>query len=191
MNWTIEKKVIERHIDHFKVMEEDRYLSFKEVFNLWENSLPFQTFYARLLSEHRFKAYFWEHPSLTLENVETDYEFVLVQSTSLTKVRPDRLSFKSFFNSNSKIVSFPNLRGDAQLIVPCPIDNLDFTHLANFIRLAPKNQISEFWKMLSQTIQDRLSQEKLWISTSGLGVHWLHVRLDRRPKYYQYEAYKM
>jgi hypothetical protein len=30
----------------------------------------------------------------------------------------------------------------------------------------------------------------LWISTSGLGVYWLHVRLDARPKYYTYAPFR-
>lgn len=30
----------------------------------------------------------------------------------------------------------------------------------------------------------------IWLSTSGLGVYWLHMRLDRRPKYYTYEPFK-
>lgn len=30
----------------------------------------------------------------------------------------------------------------------------------------------------------------VWISTSGLGVPWLHVRIDDRPKYYQHAPYR-
>jgi hypothetical protein len=30
---------------------------------------------------------------------------------------------------------------------------------------------------------------RFWISTSGLGVPWVHVRLDSYPKYYQYRPY--
>jgi len=30
----------------------------------------------------------------------------------------------------------------------------------------------------------------IWVSTSGLGVHWLHVRLDARPKYYTFAPYR-
>jgi hypothetical protein len=30
----------------------------------------------------------------------------------------------------------------------------------------------------------------LWVSTSGLAVPWLHLRLDARPKYYGFEPYK-
>jgi hypothetical protein len=36
----------------------------------------------------------------------------------------------------------------------------------------------------------RLSARPLWLSTSGLGVAWLHVRLDSRPKYYSYAPYR-
>ena len=32
-------------------------------------------------------------------------------------------------------------------------------------------------------------QPKVWLSTSGLGVYWLHVRLDSRPKYYQFKEF--
>ncbi|MBX3248007.1 MAG: hypothetical protein KF901_12575 [Myxococcales bacterium] len=30
----------------------------------------------------------------------------------------------------------------------------------------------------------------VWLSTAGLGVDWLHVRLDARPKYYRHAPYK-
>jgi len=28
------------------------------------------------------------------------------------------------------------------------------------------------------------------LSTAGMGVYWLHVRLDTRPKYYQHTPYR-
>lgn len=30
----------------------------------------------------------------------------------------------------------------------------------------------------------------LWVSTSGLGVPWLHVRLDDAPKYYTHRPFR-
>ncbi|MGB1216866.1 MAG: DUF6940 family protein [Saprospiraceae bacterium] len=30
----------------------------------------------------------------------------------------------------------------------------------------------------------------MWLSTAGLGVYWLHIRMDNRPKYYKHKAYK-
>jgi uncharacterized protein DUF6940 len=29
-----------------------------------------------------------------------------------------------------------------------------------------------------------------WVSTAGMGVPWLHVRLDTRPTYYRHAAYR-
>jgi hypothetical protein len=28
-----------------------------------------------------------------------------------------------------------------------------------------------------------------WLSTSGLGISYLHVRIDKRPKYYSHQEY--
>jgi hypothetical protein len=30
----------------------------------------------------------------------------------------------------------------------------------------------------------------MWVSTSGLGVYWLYIRLDSFPKYYNFQPYK-
>ena len=35
----------------------------------------------------------------------------------------------------------------------------------------------------------RLGGKPVWLSTAGLGVGWLHVRLDDRPKYYRHAPY--
>jgi hypothetical protein len=35
-----------------------------------------------------------------------------------------------------------------------------------------------------------VSDERRWLSTSGLGVSWLHMRLDSTPKYYNWQPYK-
>lgn len=36
----------------------------------------------------------------------------------------------------------------------------------------------------------RLGVRPVWLSTAGMGVSWLHVRLDARPKYYGFAAYR-
>ena len=41
-----------------------------------------------------------------------------------------------------------------------------------------------------QAIRENLGPIPRWLSTAGLGVPWLHLRLDTRPKYYQYGPYK-
>ena len=97
------------------------------------------------------------------------------------------------------VISFLNLGKDALLVVPramhkekvVAVDT--YAHLAAFVRHAPAQQVDEFWKVLGESIAKRLdvvSPKKMWVSTSGLGVSWLHARLDSIPKYYGYMPYK-
>jgi hypothetical protein len=39
-------------------------------------------------------------------------------------------------------------------------------------------------------MSERVGSKVVWLSTAGAGVSWLHVRLDDRPKYYQFEPYR-
>jgi hypothetical protein len=53
--------------------------------------------------------------------------------------------------------------------------------------------ISELWRKVADTAVNKMKSEPdadIYISTSGMGVSWLHVRIDSRPKYYNYEPYK-
>lgn len=68
------------------------------------------------------------------------------------------------------------------------------------MRGAKDGHIAEFWRAVSGAVQAELAEaatqggrgadRKLWLSTSGLGVSWLHVRVDSVPKYYNFEEYK-
>jgi hypothetical protein len=88
-------------------------------------------------------------------------------------------------------VSFPNLGDDAFLVAPCPRTPLAaYPHLAAFARHAPDAQQHALWQAVSGALSRRLDQRPLWLSTSGLGVAWLHVRLDLRPKYYTFGPYR-
>ncbi len=66
-----------------------------------------------------------------------------------------------------------------------------YAHLAVFARHAPASQQDALWQAVGHAVADRLATEPLWLSTSGLGVGWLHVRLDERPKYYTYAPYRV
>ena len=93
-------------------------------------------------------------------------------------------------------MSFPNLGNDAILVVPChSLDLLDvYTHLANFIRMGREEQIRSFLLETSRQMKQRLAKKKgkkVYLSTCGLGIFWLHMRLDSAPKYYTYRPYKI
>jgi hypothetical protein len=126
--------------------------------------------------------------------VEQSFEFVLVDSPRLADVKPDPVAFRQYFESaasNAEIVAFANLGNDAYLIAPCPRAPLSaYAHLAAFIREAPDHQKHALWQAVGMALERRLDGRPLWLSTAGLGVYWLHLRLDSRPKYYSFQAYR-
>ena len=127
---------------------------------------------------------------------------MLIPSEQLSQISPDPDTFKEKFNANcdghQHVVSFKNLGGDSVLVSPCPVPSsssshifLNYAHIALFMRNAEYPQIYHFWKKVGQEMLSRVQDDQvLWVSTSGLGVSWLHMRLDARPKYYTWEPYK-
>jgi hypothetical protein len=150
----------------------------------------FARWYANTLASTDFAAFFWELPPLSEETFDDDAEFVLIESPSLARLRPDPAPFESHFarHSRSDVIAFPNLGGDALLVVPQPVGSIDvYAHLAAFLRGAPDSQVVALWKAAARVARENLSPQPRWLSTAGLGVAWLHLRLDTYPKYYRFE----
>ena len=109
----------------------------------------------------------------------------------MPQIKADQRPFSEHFNTRDLIISFPNLSGDAQLVVPTPhAEDNAYPHFAAFIRNAPEDQKHQFWIMVSKQYLRLLNEKPRWLSTAGLGVYWLHLRIDSRPKYYSYTPYK-
>lgn len=152
----------------------------------------FAQWYTRQLRQFGEQAFFWEHPPMTLATAAQAAELVLLDAPSLAGVQADGAPFAEHFAVSQKAVcAFSSLGGDAQLVAPCPRSaEADYGHLGAFLRSAPEEQIEALWVATARAVQSILQRQAvLWLSTSGLGVHWLHVRLDRRPKYYQHRPY--
>ena len=200
-----------------------------------------------------YGALFFETPAVTCHHqYETQrFEFVLVNAPELREMtieqhnnhhdsHPFEKALSSSLvndqNNNRFAVSFPNLGGDAILIVPKNIPTVDlvdveshrekvtgggsssrmivpstarYAHLANFIRFhhspltSNDDMVDAVWQMVAQTYHEQVrsrlpsqishhqsKQQGLWLSTSGLGVLYLHFRIDTVPKYYSHLPYK-
>ena len=144
-----------------------------------------------------YEAYFFECPAVNAKSSETQrFEFVLRKSETLSKVTPNPRAFSSHLPPQDTYGAavFPNLGRDAVLVAPSDAPaNADYAHLASFVRNAPPKQIHIFWRDVATATLSRLKEEKdrpVWLSTSGLGISWLHVRLDSRPKYYTHDEYR-
>lgn len=193
--WNYLVEISESQRTHkFTLLLHNKQLTYSEVLELWQGDQDFRTFFIALLSSAKFSAYFWETPPITRSTVTRKFEFVLVDSPQLAKAHPNPNPFREYFASaspNTEVITFPNLSNDALLVVPCRISKSNtYTHLASFVRKANQSQSHLLWQILAQKIQEQLDEQPLWISTSGLGVYWLHLRLDSYPKYYHFQPYK-
>ena len=142
-----------------------------------------------------FEACFWETRPVTAASLHEPFECVVVDSPALCRVTADRAPFaRPMAEAGADgVVVFDNLGGDARLVVPAPRAPGDaFAHLAAFLREATAEHTRALWSAVGGAIERRLEGRSapLWVSTSGLGVYWVHVRLDDRPKYYTFTPYR-
>lgn len=168
-------------------------MSYAQVIECWRSDPDFAAFFSAELACSAFDAFLWETPPLTRLTVDRTFECVLVDSPALARATPDATAFAEHFvaGAGPVIVNFDNLGKDARLIAPCPLQPVTAcTHLAAFLRQAPASATVQLWREVSVAVARALSERPLWISTCGLGVYWLHVRLDGFPKYYRYVPYQ-
>ena len=167
-------------------------VSFGAYLKLLEEDQEFASWFTDLLAGADYEAFFWEHPPLSDANIDSGVEFVLLDSPALARLSPNPEPFRSHFERDreGEIVSFRSLGGDAVLLAPRPSGSPEAcVHLAAFVRQAAQSQIESLWRETGRAMRENLSERKLWLSTSGLGVSWLHIRLDSYPKYYQHRPY--
>lgn len=167
-----------------------RALSFDEVFAAWRTDRAFRDFWSAALRQVPFAGFCWECPMLTTTRAGAAFECVFVDSPLLAHGAPDPQPFAEHFDRASPTATFASLGRDALLVAPAPgAPGSDFGHLAAFLATADAAQASGLWQAVGEALAARLGNAPLWLSTAGLGVAWLHVRLDSRPKYYRHLPY--
>lgn len=176
------------------ILHDGQVASYADVLACWQSDEVFRAFFIRLLAEAPYDAYLWETPPIARATAKREFEFVLVSSLDLARLSPDPHAFATHFataETGAEVVTFPNLGGDAFLVAPTPraVPGA-YPHLAAFARSAPAEQQHAFWRTVGAQVAGRLSDRPLWLSTCGLGVAWLHARLDSWPKYYTYQPYR-
>ena len=155
----------------------------------------FSDLFSSAIASVPFVSFFWETPALTSDSLHTPFECVVIDAPSLQLRQADPTPFATQFvglPADSVVIAFDNLGGDSMLVVPVNKRSSDnYGHLASFLRSASRDQIRETWRLVAVQAELWLSREQAcWISTAGMGVAWLHIRIDSRPKYYSYAPYR-
>lgn len=189
--WKAAEKESDRKSRKFSFLEGDDLLSNRQFLKLLSDDSAFRSFYNQYLAGIGFDAFFWENKPMTSSNLKEAYECNVINSDFLARTSPDYHTFSPYFNKEEEVVSFSNLGHDARLIAPCPVnDNQGYAHIGSFIRQAPESQMHQLWKQTAKEMLHQMGDEPRWLSTSGSGVFWLHIRIDSVPKYYQTQEYK-
>jgi hypothetical protein len=183
--------------DRVTLSSNGRAITFAEAVGGWISDASFRAFFLAELRRAPSVAFFWELPPLQPDTLERPYEHVILEGELLERISPDPTSFLRVLEADTAselVASFPNVGGDAILVVPKPqAGSAGYGHLGAFLRAAPEKQQHALLETLGRAAKACLQRpgSRIWISTAGLGVPWLHVRLDSRPKYYKHEPYRV
>jgi hypothetical protein len=104
----------------------------------------------------------------------------------------DKLDPVTKSNDNSNTLQFENLSGDATLVIPVPTLNKSIDSRSGHLMEFLLNQIDDLIKHIGLSVSQLIKSKKyprLYVSTHGRGVPWLHVRLSSSPKYYSMSEY--
>ena len=167
----------------------------RDVLELWRTDQAFADRYTETLAQAPYRGFFWETPPLTAASATRPYECMLIPNTAVGRLVADPRPFAGLIASGAgaDVVASRNLGGDAELVVPSNDGQADYAHLGAFVRTASRDQARALWRKAGETVARWLEEapcRPVWLSTSGLGVSWLHIRIDTRPKYYSHAPYR-
>ncbi len=176
----------------FNIFQKGGKLDFKSVFELWAVDSEFVKFYWESLLDISFTAFYWEHPAITNESLSKPYECSIIKSTPLETLSANESAFKDYLYKQEPIHDFENLGKDARLVVPSKKSNQEiYSHFGKFLRHAEYEQVLALFNRIGSVIMPEIANKQcVWLNTAGLGVIWLHVRMDTKPKYYKSQDYK-
>ena len=165
----------------------------RDVYGLLQRSRQFRNCVIESLAAVPFQGFFWECMPVTTAQLQREFECVVVNAPVLLRP-PDSQAFSQYFHGidhDCSVVVFSNLGKDASLVVPTPAGpDTWYGHLGQFIRNADPAQVHELWRRVGAEMLGSVDRNPLWLSTSGAGISWLHMRLDTFPKYYMYKPYR-
>ena len=154
-------------------------MKWSEVLSQWESGN-----YPKVPKEIK-SPYFWR-TSVQSSKKDLQYKEEFLEDERLLNKKQDLKTFEEKFKKEKYAVSFSNLSGDTILVVPVPRKGKRFTNMFYFMNNASEIQKKELWKKVAEQANEFLkTNEKIWISTHGLGVNYLHVRICNNPKYYE------
>jgi len=125
------------------------------------------------ISSYNNNIYFQSYPINDLKEVR----YNIVKSNSFLPKVVDSGPYKEYIDNRKISTCFRNLAGDVKLVIPIkPYPTIYYFAL---------NGSEKEWLALFNKVVNNFKKEDKFISTHGHGVAWLHVRIEKYPKYYK------
>lgn len=202
INWNW--KIIDGNENYIKIRvintNTNEFVGWGEIFSQCGNKIFIDGFINSMTNSNPFGEFYLEFNPITYSSINnTIFEFVLIKTNGFAP-KADIYTFgqELLDTDSNEIISFPNPSNTAILVVPCynhsnPID--DYLHIGTFMRSKCYKQKKNLVKMMFGLYFDSSKSnsnpnQKLWLSTHGKGVGWLHVRIDKTPRYISWNQYK-
>ena len=190
--------VKETEIDYLLVKSSSTWKTFAE--KLEEGSDDFVEEFTNLFNDLNWTGVFFECKPFKASAAGTELvEFRLLKTDAFDTKIQDEITYAKYFTDQCKAgidgaAVFVNIPiGDSTLVSPCPAKHLNAAHVKVFMKTATSGQrkvlLQNIGKVLLEKI-DNGGDKGIWLSTSGTGVSWLHVRFDPRAKYYTTQEYR-
>lgn len=178
----------------------DTAVSYLEFLTHLKEDQSFRTQLSTTINQEKLDGFYWECIPVSSATLSaTAFEFVLIPTSFHATANPSDFldKFSQLGNQSKKIINFKNKNRDADLVVPTPpeknVGQQHYLHLASFLREATKEQQDQLWHDVAATLEHCLKEaedQPIWMSTHGKGADWLHIRLDKKPKYYHFKEFK-
>jgi len=195
MNWILLNQNSEYQM--YRLCINNKWLNWSDIFVLANSNDNFVSTLVQILQSNPFAEYYLEFKPTSFDDMKsTIFEFVIIKTSGFALEADMKKFGEKKLNTNSNFIQiFPNPSKNAVLICPCynhnyPINS--YINIGKFMSSANFQQKNIIIKSAFETYYyelNKLTNKKLWLSTHGKGVAWLHIRIDQSPKYISWNQY--
>jgi len=154
----------------------------KDVCNFMSKGKIFKDEFIDILKKCKFKGYMIKCNKYVNDKY---FKFVIIKYDYLSYMQLDKETYKEYFKKEFNV--FPNISGDTILISPSPYDDkTDYRSIGPYFRTSTKKTLYKLLECISKNLF-----EGCYLNTHGLGVSYIHIRIDLKPKYYSLDTKKM
>lgn len=176
----------------------DKFVNWDYIKKNYSNDKFIGSFINLLTTLNTFDSYYIEFSPTIFNSLDhVTFQFVLTKTGGFSST-PDIHTFgiEKLNTNTDDIIWFPNPSNTALLVVPCynqsfPMD--DYIHIGKFMKSSnikqKQNLVIKIFELYFEMLEQNQTK-KLWLSTHGKGVAWLHVRIDTIPRYITHINYK-